>query len=115
METRAALAAGDLNRTLVLLNDSVGHCQTQTGSFAATLGSEEGVVNALDVLGGDAMASVRNIYTGTGFLAPCPDRKHTTPLHGIPRIEEQIQEDLLQFAGVAMHRRQAGGQIQTHL
>jgi hypothetical protein len=40
--------------------------------------------------------------------------QHAAAIHGVARVQEQVQEDLLQLAGVAVHGRQAGGQIQLH-
>src|ERR1700691_739158 len=107
-------AAGDLDGTLVLLDDPVGHSQAHAGAFAHPFSGEARIVAALDMLGRDTVAGVGNIHARAGFLGPSSHREHAPAIHGIARVEEQIQENLLQLARVAVHGRQAAGEIQLH-
>src|SRR5690242_15842593 len=59
VESRAARApVRHLDRPAMLLYDPVGHRQPQAGTLARALGSEEGIVNLVQVFGGDAAAGI---------------------------------------------------------
>src|SRR6476646_2686678 len=90
----------------MLLNDSVSNRQTQAGSFARTLRGEEWIVNLVQIFGANACAGIADIHAGTRFLAPRTHLESPAALHGVARVEEQVEEYLLQFAGVAVDRPQ---------
>src|SRR5215472_18285877 len=54
----AAASVGHFNGTAMLLNDTVRHAQPEAGALLGALGREEGIVNAVQVLGRDSVARV---------------------------------------------------------
>src|SRR5262249_36312347 len=99
----------------MLLNDTVGDRKPQTGALARGLGSEEGIVDAVQILGCDTVSRVGNLNPRTEPIGPGADFQSSAAAHGVARVEEEIQEYLLQFAGVAIDRRQVGIQDDLHL
>src|ERR1700678_3643446 len=106
----AAHLAFYLDLARVLLNDAVGHCQSQSCAAPLALadrqlGGEKGVVNALHVFQRDARAGVgdidRHMPVRLGGHPQCPAGRHS-----ILGVYKQVEKDLLQFAGVAQNRRQ---------
>ena len=75
------------------------------------LGGEKRIVDALQVLGRDAGAGI-----GDDGLNVAVDQRSDaqTPAagHGIFGVQQQVEKDLLQFAGVAVDGRQLVGQIE---
>ena len=59
VKTRAAAGTAEyFNRTAMFLHDAVGHRKTEARAFACGLGGEERVVDAMHVLGRDAMPRI---------------------------------------------------------
>src|SRR5215472_2546704 len=101
VEQRAARARiGNLDRAAVFLDDAIGDGEAQARAFARGLGRKERVVNAVEVFGGNAGARIADIHAGAGLLAPRAYGERAAALHGVTRIQEQVQEDLLQLAGI---------------
>src|ERR1035441_4526578 len=64
-EPGAAVApVGHLDGTAVFLNNTVSHRKPEAGTLARRLGGEEGIVDAMDVLRGDALPSVGHFDPG---------------------------------------------------
>jgi hypothetical protein len=58
----------------------------------------------LQMLGRDAVAGVDHFHARA--VSPQVRTSSTPPpLHGVARVQEQVQKDLLQLAGVAVDRR----------
>ncbi len=69
------------------------------------LGGEERIVDALQMLGRDARAGVGD----HGFDVAVDQRGHAQPAaarHGFLGVQQQVEKDLLQLAGVAVNGRQ---------
>ena len=105
----------DMNLARVLLNDSVGDGQAKSRAtpFAwpgRGFGGEEGIVDALQVFRCDAGTGVRydrfNVAVDHGGDAQAP-----TAGHRLLGIEQEIEKDLLQLAGVAVNGRQVFSEI----
>jgi hypothetical protein len=105
-----AESALDVDFAGVLLNDAVAHGKAEAGAaalagFGRGFGSKEWIVNALEVLGGDAGAGVGDdgfdVAVGHGG-----DAQFASLRHGVLGVEQQIEEDLLQLAGIAVDARQ---------
>ena len=122
MESGAgADGALDMNLAGMLLDDAVGDGKTQAGAAAVAgfghgLGGEKRIVDALEVLGSDAGAGVGDQGRD---VAECPFELrfggYPQPAavgHGFFGVEQQIEKDLLQLAGVAVDRRQVLGQFE---
>ncbi len=72
----------------------------------ARLGGEERIVDAVQCSGAMPWpVSATSTWTRRA-LAPGAHFERAAGCHGVAGVEEQIQEDLLQFAGVAVNRRQ---------
>src|SRR3989442_3309133 len=85
------------NRPLVLAHDAVGDRQSEARAAAGGLRGEKRIVDARELLRWDA-------GPGVGNLGDCPipieardDRQPSAPRHGIPRVEEQVEEYLLEL------------------
>jgi len=101
----AGAAAGlvvNLDGAAVLLNDTVCDRQAEARPFASSLGGEEGIVNAVDVFRVDAVPAVDHVDLHPALvLVRRPDFEHAAGAHGVARVDEQVQEDLLQLARIA--------------
>src|ERR1017187_397798 len=98
----AAGAVGNLDGTTVFLNDSVCHRQPQSGALARGLGGEERVVDAVQMLGGDACSAVGHFDMRVRAFLPGADLDRPAGAHGVARVEDQVEKHLLQLAGVAV-------------
>src|ERR1044071_4687932 len=104
----------------VFLNDSVsyGEAQARATRLPLTrdvLGGEEGIVNLVDMFRRNARAAVTDIYLHAVTIGRADVQRAALARHGIFGIEEQVQEHLLQFAGIAMDERQSGIEFSLHL
>src|SRR5437868_4059597 len=93
------------NLPRVFLNDAVSDGQAEAGPFALAftrrrLSRKKRVVDALDVLLGDADSVVGHDHAHT-FTVGRGNPENSTIGHSIPRIQKQIQENLLQTSGIA--------------
>src|SRR5213593_2602632 len=85
----AARPAEDLDGATMLLNDTVCDRQAEARPFMRSLGGEKGIVNAVDMLGIDAMSAIHHVdldpavamHRGIHF-------EHAVRTHGIARIDE---------------------------
>src|SRR5271169_4448724 len=99
----------------VFLNDAVGYRQPQAGAAGMAglgfgLGGEKRIVDAMNVFLRDAAAGVRHRDADVVPVAR-GDGERASRGHGVFRVEEQVQEDLLQLSGVAEDRRQVRMQL----
>src|SRR5262252_2966355 len=85
-EPRAALG-GDLGG--VLLNDPVGNGEPQPGAAPRPFGGEERIIDARQVLGGDANAIVPNLNAHAGVLGPGGNAQAATIRHRILGIKKK--------------------------
>ena len=109
----------DVNFAGVLLNDAVGDREAESGAAPVArsgsgLGGEEGIVDALQVLGRDAGAGV-----GDQSLDMAVDQRGDAQAaaagHGFLGVEQQVEKDLLQLAGIAVDGRQIVGQVEIDI
>jgi hypothetical protein len=89
----------------MFFDDPVAHGQTEARAAASGLGREERVKYLMDVIAGNPVACVRDFDFHAAVVSARPDFQDSTRGHGIARVQEKIQEDLLQFVGGAAHRR----------
>src|ERR1017187_6064376 len=106
---------GNFNRAAMLLNNTVGHRQAESRSFVRALGGEKRIVDAAQMFGGDPMARIGHFHLHAGSVPPGAHFQGASARHGVAGIEEEVQEYLLQFAGVAVDGRQAGIQVALDL
>src|SRR5208283_1835682 len=102
---------GNFDRAAMLLNDTVRDGKTEAGAFVRTLGGEEGIVDAAEMLGRDAVAGIRYVDLDGAAFPPRANFQSASARHGVAGVEEEIQEDLLELARVAVDGRQAGVEI----
>ena len=106
--------AFDMDFAGVLLNDAVADREAEAGAaFVAGqgLGGEERIVDALEMLGSDAGTGVGD----KGFdvaVDQSNDAQAPASGHGVFGVQEQVEEDLLQLAGVAVDGRKVIGKIE---
>ena len=98
--------AGD--RAAVLLHDAVGDRQAEAGALADLLGREERIVDARQLLGRNARARCRRSRRRPSApSARGHDRQPAALGHRVARVQEQVQEHLLQLVLDALHDRPA--------
>ncbi len=100
------------NLARVLLDDAVRDGQAQPGTaplafLRSTLGSEKWIINTLHIFRRNSHAAICN-RDGYVSIALGPDQQTSSSRHRIACIQEEIQEDLLQFAGIPHDGRQNG-------
>src|SRR5947209_1963513 len=88
----AAAPVGDFNGTTMLLNDTVGHRESQARAFARGLGGEEGIVDAVDMLGRDAGTAIGHFNPDARAFSARADLEGAAARHGVTGVEEQVQE-----------------------
>src|SRR5271168_85487 len=104
--------AFDANLAGMFLDDAVGHGKTEPSAaslaFARrSLGGKERIVNALNMLGSNAAPGVGNAHADALTI----ERGHAqraAARHGVFRIQEQVQKNLLQSSRIALNGGQAG-------
>src|SRR5579862_4956013 len=97
----------DLDGPAVFAHDAISHRKPQSRSLASALGSEERIIDALQVLGCDALPIVTYIDACKPIRVPGLDGEPPPLFHGVARIQEEVQENLLQLAGISLHTWQA--------
>src|SRR6185437_8108620 len=98
-----------LDASRMLLDDAVCHREAKSGAAALTvgrsiLGGEEGVVDALHMLRSDSRAGIRNEDADAAIHLGC-HAERAAGGHGVLGIDEEVQEDLLQFVRIAYDAR----------
>src|SRR6185436_6035336 len=104
-----------LNRRFVLADDSIGDRQAEAGALAHRLGGEERIVNAREVLSRNAVAGVGDLGDGFAAFDARRNRQPAAARHRIARVEEQVQEHLLELELVADHVDGRGVQLAPDL
>ncbi len=89
------------NTSAVLLNNPISHSQPQARSFADGFGREKGIEDPSDILFGNAHAGIGDIHDNHGFIHSRLNCNLSAGGHGIPRIQEQVDENLLKLARVS--------------
>src|ERR1041385_1108470 len=104
----------------VFLNDAVRYGEAQARATRLPLardilGGKEGIVNLVDVFRRNARAAVTDVYLHAVTIGRADVQRTSIGRHGVFGVEEQVQEHLLQFAGVAMNERQSGIEFSLNL
>src|SRR6185503_8847536 len=99
----------------VLLHDAVRHGQAQARTPALGLRRKERVVDPREMFGRNADAGVRNL--DDHFLAAdaADHREPSAFLHRVARVEEQVQEHLLELVLHAPHNHRGVRKFAAHL
>src|SRR5215213_9500349 len=97
-----------LDRCFMLANDAVGNRQPQAGALTHRFRREERVVNAREVFRRDTVTGIRYFSEGLFAVQPRCDCQPATARHRIARIQEQIQEHLLQLELESNHVHRRG-------
>src|SRR6185436_19036285 len=92
-----------LNGRFMFTNDSIADREAQARTLPHRLGGEERIVNARQLLGRDAVAGVGDFGHGFAAFEARRNRQPAAARHRIARVEEEVQEDLLQLELVADH------------
>src|SRR6267378_3808779 len=83
----------------MFLDNAVTHGKAESGSAATSFGGEEGIKDAMDVFAGYAGAGIRHFDFDAAVVRRGADFEHSPAGHGITRVQEKVQEDLLQLVG----------------
>src|ERR1700733_11072735 len=94
----SARAALDTDGSAVLAHDAIRHREAQASSFADPFSGEKWIVDSLQMLGRNALSAICYFDASEAIFVPSSDCQGTAGLHGVTRIQEKIQEDLLQLA-----------------
>src|SRR5689334_16955661 len=78
----------------MLAHDAISDRKPQARSLAGGLGGEERIVDSRKMLGSDSLPAVGNLDAGEPVLAPGLDGQRAARFHGVPRVQEEIQENL---------------------
>ena len=94
----------------MFLDDPVTDAQPKAGSFAHRLSGVEGIENPARVL--DSRAAVIELHAHEGVFLEDAHFQQTAPAtlhHGIERVVDNVQEDLLQLVRIGHHRGHVPG------
>jgi hypothetical protein len=83
----------------MFLDNAVTHGKAQASSAAAGFGGEEGIKDAMDVFAGYAGPRIGHFDFDAAVVRGGADFEHSPARHGIARVQEKVQEDLLQLVG----------------
>ena len=97
--TSAGLAL-HFDGSAVLLHDTVSYGQAKPRTLPRGLCSEEWVVDARQVIVSDTLPGVLDIDPGARAVVPGPDSEGAAAVHRVARIQDKVEENLLQFSGV---------------
>ena len=109
-----ARVALDEDRAPVLLHDPVRDRQPEPGALADALGGEERVVDAPDVLAADPVAGVAHLDHHGVVVGMRAQRQPAAARHRVARVQDQVEEHLLDAVLVAAHRRHVLRQLAPH-
>src|SRR5580693_4401918 len=99
----------------MFFDDTITHGQTKASAAATGFGREKRVKNLMDVVAGNPVARVRHFDFHASVMSAGADFQDSARGHGIARVQEEIQENLLQFVGGAAHRWKSVGKMLHHL
>src|SRR6266849_7859344 len=106
LETEGSAFAGrgaHIDLSGVLLDDAVADRKSQPGAAAGRLGGKERIENADQVFAGDAHPGIGDLNLDVAVLRRRAHLEHSARRHGVARVHEQVQEDLLQAVRRAQH------------
>src|ERR1035441_1496375 len=106
----------DMDLAGVFLDDAVGDGEAEAGAAPVArlghcFGGEERIVDALEILGSDAGAGVGD----QRLDVPVGQRGHAQTAaagHGFLGVQQEVEKDLLQLAGVAVNGGELLGQVE---
>src|SRR5665213_507072 len=111
--------AVDVDLAGVLLHDAVGDGEAEAGAFAlaflgGALGGEEGVVDAAEGFGGHAGTVVGDAdFDDAGaVLGGEGDAAGAAVLHGVLGVHQEVDENLLELAEIALNGREIGFEVE---
>src|SRR5258708_39726129 len=88
-----------INLPGVFLNNAVGHEKPKASAGAPGFSGKERVKNAMDVFAGNAGARIRHFDFDAAVMRRSADFEHSPAGHGVTRVQEKVQEYLLQRVG----------------
>src|SRR3954465_14206781 len=89
----------------MLLDDTIRYRKTEACTFAANLGREEWIVDAGQIFRRDPLTGILHLNSNEGVADARAQRQHATALHRVTSVQDEVQENLLQFSRVAAHNR----------
>src|SRR6266852_7568107 len=99
----SAWTAVDFDGSPMLAHDAIGNRKPQSGPLFGAFCSEKWVVDPGHVFGWNALPAVHHINAGETVFAPGPHSQRASGFHRIARIQEKIQENLLQLPRISFH------------
>src|SRR5262245_52669471 len=95
----------------MLLDNSVGDGQAKTSTAAVGFSCEERIVDAGEMLRRNPDASITHFDDRVRAACRCRDRKPATFRHRVTRVQEQVEEHLLQLVLDAADDDRRAGQF----
>ncbi len=96
--------AGHIDLPLMVIDDLVTDRQSQTGPDADAFGSETGIEDMGQILFGYARTVVSELDFNFIILTTCRNGYSARTLHSLNRINQDIEENLVQLPGKTGHR-----------
>src|SRR6266478_4479423 len=105
----------DIHFSRMFLDDSVAHGKSQAGASTTGLGGKKRIKNSIDVFARNSCAGVHNLNLNATVMRAGSHFQNAARRHGIPRVEKEVQEYLLQLVCGAAHCRQSFSEIFDNL
>ena len=99
----------------MLAHDAVGNRQPESGALANGLGREEGIVNARQVLGSDAVAGVGHLGHHFPAVSTSRNGEPAAAAHGVSGVQEEVEEHLLKLELEPDDAHRLGVEFAAHL
>src|SRR5450432_2277621 len=100
----------------MLLNDAVRNGETEASPFLRAFRGEERIVDAMNVLGVDAVPAVEHVDPHAAVaIARSLHFEYAPRRHCVARIDEQIEKHLLQLARITGDSRRARVELRANV
>lgn len=105
-------AASDIDLAAVFAHDAADNHETETGAHAA--GGEEGLEEAIEVLGGDAFAGISETDAHFEVVESGFHRQGATVGHGLASVADEVVKSLLHLIAIQWHGGDVGAKGGLH-
>src|SRR5690242_19039808 len=89
---RSALSGrrAHINLSRMFLDNAVTYRKPQSSAAAVGFGREEGIKDAVDVLGRNSRAGIRDFHFHTAIVRGSADFQHSAARHGVARVQKEV-------------------------
>src|SRR5579863_6398699 len=102
---RVSWLRAEMNRSPVLLHDSLDGIESESGPFPYALGGEERLENVRLDLGRNSGAGVGNLHHDARVFAKRTDAQFAFSIHRVDRVVHEVGPNLVQFAAKGVHQK----------